>query len=142
MNDFNRRMISSIRVTEEGALKTNIWDNKRKKEIASAEKSIDKADQKKIQNAIESSDQDAARIVAAIMSPRKDPQNGQSKEPQNGKERKEPQNGQNKEPQNGQEEEQSDTLKDIGLPRTFLSSKRHSNTTPEDLSKRWGLSLA
>ena len=47
MNNFNRRMISSIRVTEEGALKTNIWEKKRKREIASAAKSIDKADQKK-----------------------------------------------------------------------------------------------
>ena len=64
------------------------------------------------------------------------------KEPQNGKDRKEPQNGQSKEPQNGQEEEQADILKDIGPPRTFLSSNRHSRTTPEDLSERWGLSLA
>ena len=30
MNDFNRRLISSICVTEEGALKTNIWEKKRK----------------------------------------------------------------------------------------------------------------
>ena len=43
MNDFNRRMISRIRVTEEGALKTNIWEKKRNREIASAAKSIDKA---------------------------------------------------------------------------------------------------
>ena len=105
-------------------------------------KEIDKADQKKIQNAIESSEQEAARTVAAIMSPRKEPRNGHSKEPQTGKDRKEPQNGQSKDPQNGQEEEQEDTLKDIGLPRKLLSSKRHSSTTPEDLSKRWGLSLA
>ena len=48
MNDFNRRMISRIRVTEEGALKTNIWEKKFKREIASAEKAIDKTDQKKI----------------------------------------------------------------------------------------------
>ena len=47
------------------------------------------------------------------MSPRKEPQNGQSKEPQNGKDRKEPQNGQSKETQNVQEEEQADTLKDV-----------------------------
>ena len=47
MNDFNRRMISSIRVTEEGALKTNIWEKKHKREISSAAKAIDKADQKK-----------------------------------------------------------------------------------------------
>ena len=70
--------------------------------MASAAKAIDKADQKKIQNAIESSGQEAERIAAAIMSPRKEPQNGQSKEPQNSKDRKEPQNGQSKEPQNGQ----------------------------------------
>ena len=108
----------------------------------SAAKAIDKFDQKKIQNSIESSEQKAERIVAAIVSPRKEPQNGQSKEPQNGKDRKEPQNGQSKEPRNGQEKEQADTLKDIGLPGTFLSSKRHSSTTPEYLSKRWGLSLA
>ena len=38
--------------------------------------------------------------------------------------------------------EQEDVVPYIGLPRTFLSSKRHSRTTPEDLSKRWGLSLA
>jgi hypothetical protein len=31
---------------------------------------------------------------------------------------------------------------DIQPPRTFLSSDRHSKTTPEDLSERWGLSIA
>ena len=109
----------------------------------SAAKAIDKADQKKIQNAIESSEQEAAIIVAAILSPRKEPQNGQSKEPQNRKDiQKEPQIFQSKEPQNGQEEEQADTLMDIGLPRIFLSSKQHSSKTPEDLSERWRLSLA
>ena len=76
------------------------------------------------------------------MSPRKEPQNGQSKEPQNGNDRKEPQNGQSKEPKNGQVEEQSDTLKNIGLPRKFLSPKKNSSTTTEDLSERWGLRLA
>ena len=44
MNDFNRRMISIIRVTEEGALKTNIWEKKHKRDIASAAKAIDKSD--------------------------------------------------------------------------------------------------
>ena len=58
MNDFNRRIISSICVTEEGALKTNVWEKKRKREIASASKEIDKADQKKIQNTIEYSEQE------------------------------------------------------------------------------------
>jgi hypothetical protein len=32
--------------------------------------------------------------------------------------------------------------RDIQAPYTFLSSDRHSNTTPEDLSERWGLSVA
>ena len=73
---------------------TNIWKKKRKREIASSAKAIDKAYHKKIQNAIESSEQEAANILAAVMSPRKELQNGQSKDPQNGKDRKEPQNGQ------------------------------------------------
>ena len=38
--------------------------------------------------------------------------------------------------------EQEDVVPDIGFPRTFLSSKRHLITTPEDPSERWGLSLA
>ena len=42
MNDFNRRMISIIHMTEEGALKINIWEKKRKREIASEAKAIDK----------------------------------------------------------------------------------------------------
>ena len=81
MNNFNRRLISSIRVTEEGALKTNMWVKKRKREISSALKAIDNVNQKKIQNAMESSVQEAARKVAAIMSTIKVPQNGQSNEP-------------------------------------------------------------
>jgi hypothetical protein len=32
--------------------------------------------------------------------------------------------------------------REIKAPHTFLSSERHSNTTPEDLSERWGLSIA
>jgi hypothetical protein len=31
---------------------------------------------------------------------------------------------------------------ELSPPHTFLSKGRHSNTTPEDLSKRWGLSVA
>jgi hypothetical protein len=31
---------------------------------------------------------------------------------------------------------------EIRPPHTFLSSERHSGTTPEDLSERWGLSIA
>ena len=39
-------------------------------------------------------------------------------------------------------EEQVDVLPDINLPRTFLSSKRQSSTTPKDLSKRLSLSIS
>ena len=52
MNYFNRILISRTSVKEEGALKTNIWEKKCKRDIASVAKSIDKDDQKKIQNAI------------------------------------------------------------------------------------------
>ena len=38
--------------------------------------------------------------------------------------------------------EQEDGVPDIGLPRTFLSSNRHSSMTPEDPSECWGLSFA
>ena len=38
--------------------------------------------------------------------------------------------------------EQVDTMKDVSMPRTFLSNNRHSSTTAEDLSKRWGLSIS
>ena len=36
MDDFNRRLISSIRVTEESALRINILEKKRKREVADA----------------------------------------------------------------------------------------------------------
>jgi hypothetical protein len=32
--------------------------------------------------------------------------------------------------------------REIQAPHAFLSSERHSNTTPKDLSERWGLSVA
>ena len=38
--------------------------------------------------------------------------------------------------------EQPNNLTDIRQPRGFLSAERHSKTTPEDLSKRWGISVA
>ena len=47
MNNFNRRLISIIRVIEEGALKTTKLGKKRKREIVSAEKAIDKINLKK-----------------------------------------------------------------------------------------------
>ena len=33
------------------------------------------------------------------------------------------------------------TMKDVSMPRTFLSKNRHFSTTSEDISKRWGLSI-
>ena len=39
-------------------------------------------------------------------------------------------------------QEQEGVVPDIGLPRIFVSSKRHLSTTPDDISKRWGFSLA
>ena len=39
-------------------------------------------------------------------------------------------------------DEQVDTMKDISMPRTFLSKNRHSSTTAEDLSERSGLSIS
>ena len=39
-------------------------------------------------------------------------------------------------------QEQEGVIPDIGLPSTVLSPKIHSITTPEDLRKLWGLSLA
>ena len=39
-------------------------------------------------------------------------------------------------------DEQVDTMKDVSMPRTFLSKNRHSSTTAEDPSERWGLSIS
>ena len=38
--------------------------------------------------------------------------------------------------------EQLDTMKDVSMPRTFLSKNRHSSTTAEYLSEKWGLSIS
>ena len=38
--------------------------------------------------------------------------------------------------------EQVDTMKNVSIPRTFLSNNRHYSTTPEDLSERGGLSIS
>ena len=38
--------------------------------------------------------------------------------------------------------EQVDTVKDVSMPRTFLSENRDFSTTSEDLSERWGLSIS
>ena len=39
-------------------------------------------------------------------------------------------------------DEQVDTMKDVSVPQMFLSNNRHSSTTEEYLSKRWGLSIS
>ena len=39
-------------------------------------------------------------------------------------------------------DEQVDTMKDVSIPRTFLSKNIYSSTTEEDLSERWGLSIS
>ena len=38
--------------------------------------------------------------------------------------------------------EKLDTMKDVSMPRTFLSKNRHSSTTEEDIIKRWGISIS
>ena len=38
--------------------------------------------------------------------------------------------------------EQVDTMKDVSMPRTFLSKNRHFSTTAEYLSKIWVLSIS
>ena len=42
MDNFNRRLISSIRANEESALRINILEKKRKREVAAAAQVIDK----------------------------------------------------------------------------------------------------
>jgi hypothetical protein len=120
MDNFNRRMISNVRVTEEGALRGHILKRKRKQEIASAATAVDKVDRIRIQSALDSSEKEAARIVSSIVSPGSD--TDRVVDPNLS--------------------EQVDVLQDVRLPRMFLLLERHSSTTPEDLSERWGLSLA
>ena len=38
--------------------------------------------------------------------------------------------------------EQVDNMKDVSMPRMFISKNRHYSTPAEDLSKRWGLSIS
>ena len=44
MDNFNRRLISIIRFTEESALRINILEKKRKREVAAAAQVINKVD--------------------------------------------------------------------------------------------------
>ena len=34
------------------------------------------------------------------------------------------------------------TMQDVSMPQTFLSKNRHSSTTAEDISERWGISIS
>ena len=109
MDGFNRRILSSVRVTGESALRDNLLEKKRKREVAATVRGIDMIDHKRAATM-------AARIVADIMS--------------------------EKPKSLGNEGAQEETVQDIELPKTFLSTNRHSSTTAEDLSERWSLSLA
>ena len=105
MEDFNRRLLSSIRVTEESALRINILEKKRKREVAAVAQVTDKVDR---------AHEKENNIVASIIEDTKPTV-----------ERKSIQFSQ----------EQYDVVPYTGLTRTFLSSKRHSSTTLEELSK-------
>ena len=59
MENFNLRLISSIRANEENALRINILENKRKCEVAAASQNIDK---------VYWAHEQAKRIVASIVS--------------------------------------------------------------------------
>ena len=39
-------------------------------------------------------------------------------------------------------DEQVYSMQDVSMPQTFLSKNRHSSTTAEGLSERWGLSIS
>ena len=59
MGDFNRRLVSSILVTEVSAIRSTILNKKRKREVAATVQEINKVDHEKIQAK-------AARIVSEI----------------------------------------------------------------------------
>ena len=119
MNYFNRRLISSICVTEKNALRINILDKKRKHKVAAAAQNIYKANQAHEQE---------KNILAAIVADTNPPA-----------ERKSIRFAQD---QDDVAKEQEGVVPHTGLPRTFISSKKHLSTSPEDLSERWGFSLA
>ena len=112
MDDFNSRLISRIRVTGESALRINILFKKCKHKLAAADQVIDKVDwaHEKTKN-----------IVASIVADTNPASESKSIRLS--------------QDQEDVAQEQEDIVPDIGLPRTFLSSKKHSITTPEDLSK-------
>ena len=163
MDNFNRRLISRIRVTEENSLRINILEKKRKRKVAAAAQVIDKfgwAHEQKRKREVVAAAQVIDKVDWAHKQKRKrevaaasqviDKVDWAHKQAKNivasivgdtnpTAERMSVRFAQDQE---DVALEQGDVLPDIGLPRTFLSSKRHSITTPEDLSKRWGLSLA
>ena len=112
IDDFNRRLISSIHVTEESALRINILEKKRKREVAAAAQVIDK---------VGWSHKQAKNIVANIIGDTNPTAEWMSVR--------------FTQDQEDVALEQEDVVPDIGLPRTFLSSKRHLSTTPEDPSE-------
>ena len=119
MDNFNIRLISSIHVTEEIALRINILENKRKREVAAAAQVNDRFDK---------AHEQAKNIMASIVVDTNPTAESKSIRLA--------------QYQEDMAQEQEDVVPDIGLTRTFPSSKRHSSTIPEDLSECWGLSLA
>ena len=111
IEEFHHRLLSSVRVIKESALKSNILKKKRKREVAASISKVKRIDYEKAKTM-------ATRIVSNIMSDDKEEKSG---------------------PRIEIEEE---PIQDIELPKTFLSANRHSSTKTEDLSERWGLSLA
>ena len=112
MDYFHQRLLSSVRITEENALKGSLIEKKRKREVAASIREVNQIDYEKAKTM-------AARIVSDIFSNNKEI------------ERNKPST-----------ETWDDVIQEINMPQTFLSENRHSSTTPEDLSERWGLSLA
>ena len=111
IEEFHHRLLSSVRVTKNSALKSNILEKKRKCEVAASMSEVKRIDYEKAKIM-------ASRIVSDIMSDNKEEKSG---------------------PLIEIEEE---PIQDIDLPKTFLSANRHSSTTTEYLSERWGLILA
>ena len=141
MDDFNRRLISSIRVTEESALRINILEKKRKREVAAAAQviyKVDRAHEQKRKRKVVA----AAQVIDKVDWAHKQAKNIVASIVGDTKPTAERMSVRFAQDQEDMALEQEDVVPDIGLPRTFLSSKRHSSTTPEDLSERCGLSLA
>ena len=69
IEEFHHRLLSSVRVTEESALKSNILEKKRKREVAASISEVKRIDYEKAKTM-------AARIVSDIMSDDKEENNG------------------------------------------------------------------